>query len=279
LLTKVSKAKKNRRLSYFPFTTRHALISAPPIGIASFSAGNWRSAVRPVSKIDLLRNDILAALIGSGCHSLLPHFQAGTYSLGDCLFRPEQRAEYIYFPQVGAGICLISELRDGRNHEVCMVGKEGVASVWELLGEGTCKYYARVQVPGTILRIRTDILRPEFKKGGVLKDRVLRYIRYALLQLSTNAACNRAHRLEQRLARWLLATSDRAGTNQFPATHKMLSSMLGCSRSEVTIAAGSLREAQLISYCRGQITILDHAKLQAAACECYELVSEGLKTG
>jgi hypothetical protein len=74
-------------------------------------------------------------------------------------------------------------------------------------------------------------------------------------------------------------TRDRAGSNEFPATHEFLSSMLGASRTDVTLAAGALRKAQLISYTRGQVKILDTQKLEATACECYKVLKYKLTKG
>jgi CRP-like cAMP-binding protein len=102
-------------------------------------------------------------------------------------------------------------------------------------------------------------------------DQLHRYTRFLLVQISQTAACNRLHRLEQRLARWLLMTHDHVKANEFHETHEFLSHMLGTDRSEVTIAAGILREAGLISYSRGKVHILDRKGLEAASCDCYQI--------
>jgi CRP-like cAMP-binding protein len=173
---------------------------------------------------------------------------------------------------------LVAQLSDGRDFEVGLVGREGLAGLWPVLGSKTHVYRAVAQVPGAILKIKLDKLRSEFARGGTLQDAIHGYTRCALTQIAQTAVCNRAHRLSKRLARWLLMTRDRAGSNEFPATHEFLSSMLGASRTDVTLAAGSLRKAQLISYTRGQVKILDTQKLEATACECYKVLKYKLTT-
>jgi CRP-like cAMP-binding protein len=93
-----------------------------------------------------------------------------------------------------------------------------------------------------------------------------------LLQVSQTAACNAMHHIDERLARWLLMTHDRADGDQLALTHEYLSVMLAVRRSGVTIAAGALQKAGIIQYAGGHITILNRDALELSACECYRTV-------
>jgi CRP-like cAMP-binding protein len=120
--------------------------------------------------------------------------------------------------------------------------------------------------------IRAGALRSEFDRGGRLRELVLRHALALLTQLSQSAVCHRFHTVEQRLARWLLVTRDRAGADSFRLTQEFLSYMLGVPRTSVTTTAVSFQRAGLISYSRGRITLLDARRLGAASCECYQVV-------
>jgi CRP-like cAMP-binding protein len=105
-----------------------------------------------------------------------------------------------------------------------------------------------------------------------LRTRLLRYMQALYTQVSQTAACNGHHGLEERLARWLLIAHDRAEGDQFPMTHEFMALMLGVRRSGVTVTASTLKQAGLISYANGRMTILDRPALEAVACECYGIV-------
>jgi DNA-binding GntR family transcriptional regulator len=82
------------------------------------------------------------------------------------------------------------------------------------------------------------------------------------------------HPVEERCARWLLMTADRAGTDQFLLTQEFLAAMLGVRRPSVTVAAGLLQQAGIISYRRGLVTIVDRERLEESACEDYRLTRD-----
>jgi CRP-like cAMP-binding protein len=102
---------------------------------------------------------------------------------------------------------------------------------------------------------------------------MLRYVMTLLTQMAQGSACNRLHPIEARCSRWLLMTHDRVDGDSFPLTQEFLAQMLGVTRPSVSIAAGMLQKAGLISYVRGMITILDRTGLEAASCECYEVIT------
>ena len=130
-----------------------------------------------------------------------------------------------------------------------------------------------VQVPGDAPRVSESKFVAGAADRPALRRLLNRYTQAFIAQVSQTAACNRAHKLEERCARWLLMTHDRInGENTFPLTHQFLAFMLGVRRSGVTIAAGTLQQAGLIKYTRGRITVTDRKGLEAASCECYRIV-------
>jgi len=162
----------------------------------------------------------------------------------------------------------------GKAAEVGMVGNEGVVGASAALGIDVSNLRAVVQGAGTAVRITASRLRRELRAQGDWYRELFRFTHALMAQVAQTAACNRFHKIEPRLARWLLTTRDRVHSNRFQLTHQFLSLMLGVRRVGVTAAATSLQRRGLISYRRGNIELLDPRGLEAAACGCYRAVTE-----
>jgi CRP-like cAMP-binding protein len=163
-------------------------------------------------------------------------------------------------------------MEDGRSAEVSLTGTEGFLGIGGFLGAQTYAYTALVEIPGPCLRMETEVFKAECRKGGALQARSYSYMRYLMAQVSQTAACNRLHRVTQRLARRLLMIHDRVRANEFPATHESMSYALGTPRSEVSFAAEGLRRLRIIDYARGKVVILNRADLESTSCECYTTI-------
>jgi CRP-like cAMP-binding protein len=131
-----------------------------------------------------------------------------------------------------------------------------------------------VQRSGDAVRLTAAAFSAECELGGELPVVLRRFAHSLMSQISQSAVCFRFHSVEQRLARWLLMTSDRIGSNNFLLTQDFLSNMLGVRREAVNKSAVELHSRGLINYSRGQIIITDRRKLRQAACKCYELIKK-----
>ena len=174
----------------------------------------------------------------------------------------------VYFP-VDGFISLVSQLDGHPGLEVGMVGREGMFGAHLALGVATEPLRAVVQGPGSAWRISAAAFRRELARSAALQTTLNRYLYVLMAQLASSAGCLRFHVIGPRLARWLLMTQDRAHADHFHVTHEFLSYMLGVRRVGITAAAGSLQRSGLIEYRRGEMTVLDRAGLEAAACSCY----------
>lgn len=220
-------------------------------------------------------NKLLAALPGREYQRLSARLEHVTLTLGEILYEPQRRMRYVYFPS-GALVSLITLVKGPRALEIGLVGSEGMLGIPLALGIDDAPLRARVQETGAALRMASAHFRGEYEKRGVLHTTLNRYIHESFVQLTQSAACNRFHTVEGRLARRLLMTRDRTGTNQVHLTQELLGTMLGVLRVAVTHAAGALQRRKLIGYRRGEIDILDDLGLEAAACPCYRVAKSGI---
>jgi CRP-like cAMP-binding protein len=214
---------------------------------------------------------LLAALPPKEYQRLLAFLKPVTLTFGTTLFEAGKPIPQVYFP-INCVVSLLTTVEKRRQLEVGLVGYEGMVGFPLALGISVSPVRALVQCTGTALCMTSAQFRGEYAKSGPLHRESNRYIHNWTVQLTQIAACNRFHRADARLARWLLMTRDRTGTNDCLYTQEHLSNVLGVLRSAVTIAAGNLQRRKLISYHRGKINILDAKGLEAAACSCYQVV-------
>lgn len=98
------------------------------------------------------------------------------------------------------------------------------------------------------------------------------YVQALIAETGQSAACYRHHPLEKRLCRWLLSSLDRLRSNELAVTHELISHVLGTRRESITAVIGMLEHAGLIHHSRRRIIVLDRARLEAMACECYFVI-------
>lgn len=188
---------------------------------------------------------------------------------GQVLTDADDPATHGYFPLDAVVSLRIGGLPEPHGLEVALVGPEGMVGVQLLLASRAATLRATVVRPGTALRITAASLRAELLRGAVLRRRLQDYLLVSLRQMAQAVLCTRYHRVDERLARWLLMAQDRAPRQQVPATHAFLAGTLGVRRAGVTQAAASLQARGLIAYRRGVLDVLDRPGLEGAACDCY----------
>lgn len=214
------------------------------------------------------RNSMLAALPSAEYRRLLPALEPVRLELGDVLHETGAPIRHVYFP-VDCVVGLLTEIDSQRAVATGLVGHEGMVGIPLALEVGVSSVRAVVQVAGTALRMSAARFTNEFQRGLELQRRLYHYAHVKLTQARHIAACIASHRLEQRLACWLLMISDRAESRQMFLTQDNLAYVLNVRRVSVTLASGSLRSRGLMGCHRGKISILDRKGLEAAACHCY----------
>jgi CRP-like cAMP-binding protein len=160
-------------------------------------------------------------------------------------------------------------MANGQAAEVGTIGNEGIVGLPLLLGDNMAPTGVYVQVPGAGLRLTTRVFSKELSHSASMRTVMHRYAHAFFNQVAQSAACNRFHPIQQRACRWLLMTHDRMQSDEFLLTQEFLAMMLGVQRTGVTAAAAGLQRAGLISYVRGNVTILDRRGLERRSCECY----------
>ncbi len=214
-------------------------------------------------------NRLLAPLRRQDRHQLLASCDKVELRLGEILMEPGQRIRYVYFPRDGF-ISQLAPVDDHENLELALVGNEGMLGISLVLGVNSSMLQAVVQGPGSALRISAASFVRDLEQIPALRRRLKRYIYVLQAQLALTVTCNSFHTLDKRLAHWLLMSHDRAQLGNIHLTHKFLAQMLGVRRVGITNAAGLLQQQLVISYKRGDITVLSRSGLEKAACSCYK---------
>jgi CRP-like cAMP-binding protein len=218
-------------------------------------------------------NRLLAALPRKDYRKLRPFLEPVILTFKEVLYEPHARIAHVYFPND----CLVSMLTtvdSGRAAEVGLIGSEGMLGIPVALGTASSPFRAVVQGGGTAMRMKVEDFRREFDNSNALRRQLFLFTHLLMIQIAQTAACNRFHAATPRMARWLLMTRDRVNFKEFRITQEFLALMLGVRRVGVSAAARTLRENKLISYRRGNITILDHKGLVGASCACYKTVKD-----
>lgn len=230
----------------------------------------------PMAEEERITNRLLQALPAATLARLRPALELVTTEKNQVIDRIDAPITDMFFVNRGL-VSLVKTMDDGRTLEIGAVGTEGVTDPNTVFRPTRAAVESIVQIPGTAFRIKGDTLRQEVGQDGALRDLMARYARFRFIQLAQNVACNRLHSIPERCCRWLLIGHDSALSDTFSLTHEFLAMMLGVRRPGVSAVANELKQAGLIDYKHGMMTITDRAGLEATACECYRAIQNELQ--
>ena len=217
------------------------------------------------------RNRLLLALPSRNLKRLMPQLEEIRCHRAQVLMNADSALDHVFFPDSGV-VSVVAVYADGSIIEMATVGREGFTDVQALFGAKRSSVQLLVQIPGTAVRMSRAAFARAMQSMPSFRSVMDAYVQAFLEQVMVSVACNGAHSLKQRLARWLLMMRDRSDGDALPITQSLLAEMLGVQRPTITNAIRELESAGLIEHGRRQVTIVDRKGLTEASCECYQLV-------
>src|SRR6202043_3579640 len=217
------------------------------------------------------RNRLLLALPSRNLKRLMPELENISCQRAQVLMDADSALDHVYFPDSGV-VSVVAVYADGSVIEMATIGREGCSGVQAILGAKSSSVQLLVQIPGSAARMARVAFAQALQSMPSFRSVMNAYVQAFLEQVMVSVACNGAHSLKQRLARWLLMMRDRSDGDALPITQNLLAEMLGVQRPTITNAARELEGAGLIERGRRQVTILDRQGLAEESCECYQLV-------
>lgn len=221
-------------------------------------------------------NLFLDTLPAPSAERLLPELMLSHVVRGQMLSEPGVPMNDVYFP-LRSLLSTVTIMGDGSAVEVGIAGHEGMSSLAIAFGSRTSPHSTMVQIADSAYSIDAEFFAHQIETDVELRARIASYAQYVFVAATQFAACNRLHQMEGRYARWLLMADDRCGRGEFTLTQEYSAQMLGVRRAGVTVVAGEMSNAGLITYRRGHVTVLDRDGLVALSCECYGVVNAELK--
>ena len=217
------------------------------------------------------RNRLLLALPARNLKQLMPELEHIRCQSEQVLLDADSSLDHVFFPYSGV-VSVVAVYADGSVIEAATIGREGCSGVQAMFGAKISSVRLLVQIPGSAARMSRAAFTRAMGSMPSFRALMNAYVQAFLEQVMVSVACNGAHSLKQRLARWLLMMRDRSDEDTLPITQNLLAEMLGAQRPSITNAARELESAGLIERGQRQVTILDRPGLIEASCECYQLV-------
>ena len=218
-------------------------------------------------------NKLLNRLPTRELQRLLPYFETIPLTPNKVLFEARDEIRYVYFPLSGL-VSLLGTTTKGDITGIALVGNDGMIGVPLVLRTGVMPYHVVVQIPGESVRMNAEVFKRELKLNLEFEDRLLKYSNTLLDHLGQSRICNQFHSIEARFCSELLISRDRVGSDTLVFTQEIISHMLGAPRTGITKVANDLRDAGIIRYRRGKITVSNREAMERLACECYRSSSQ-----
>jgi CRP-like cAMP-binding protein len=216
------------------------------------------------------RNRLLLALPSSNLKQLMPELEHIRCQREQILMDADSSIGHVFFPDSGV-VSVVAVYADGSIIEMATIGREGCTAIQAVFGAKISSVRLLVQIPGSAAKMSRKAFTRAMGSTPSFRSLMFAYVQAFLEQVLVSVACNGAHSLKERLARWLLMMRDRSDDDALQITQNLLAEMLGVQRPTVTNAAGELERAGLIARGRQQLTILNRQGLVEASCECYQL--------
>jgi len=213
-------------------------------------------------------NKFLNSLLPQDLESIAPHLRCRRLSMGQVVSERGDSVSVVHFVDSGI-ISSVIPMSDGHAVEACMVGSEGFTGIEACYGPAISATRLLVQAPGVSRTIDSEIFRRLIRASETLHESIAEYDWRLRAEIEQSVACNAVHRVEQRLAKWMLRCHDRHQGDAMELTQALLGTMLGTQRSTVNAAASKIRRSGAIKYSRGTVFVKNRALLEAAACDCY----------
>ena len=224
-----------------------------------------------------VKNRVLANLALDDFSALMPHLQRVEIRARSTLQEANRRVEYVHFIEHG----LVSRVSGGRDcsMETAMVGRFGYTGIAVALGSTLSSQRSIVSLPGTALRIRSDELSGILQSRPLIRTEMLRFVQSLITQNSQSVLCAAKHKVDQRLARWLLLASDRMQSNELTVTHDLLAMIMGVRRAGITNALLQFEADGVLKKTRGAVHLTNRPALEQRACDCYGIVRDAYACG
>jgi CRP-like cAMP-binding protein len=218
-------------------------------------------------------NKILLSIPDHEYRVIHPHLEYLSLPTRFILHEPSERVRFACFPNSGL-ISLLVATRDGKTVEAGLIGDEGVVGIATVVGLTRSPLREVALIPTDGFKVQAGVMLNILKSTPQLQTTLSCYAVLQGMQIAQIVACNRLHRIEQRLARWLLMAQDKANSCLVGMTHDFLATMLGTNRPTVSYAAAILQRQKSIKYMRGAVKVVNRKKLEASACECYWVIQQ-----